>query len=48
MAIPMALKKFGLEKAIAYMLPLIRGEYPSTYRDGIPVHFVFDERQAGK
>lgn len=32
-------------KAIDYMLPLIRGEYPSTYKDGLPLHFVFDERK---
>lgn len=29
------------EKCIEYMLPLIQGEYPSRYEDGLPVHFVF-------
>ncbi len=29
------------QKCIDYMLPLIQGEYPSQYEDGIPIHFVF-------
>ncbi len=29
------------DKCIEYMLPLIQGEYPSEYEDGLPVHFVF-------
>lgn len=29
------------QKCIDYMLPLIQGEYPSQYEDGLPVHFVF-------
>ncbi len=33
----------GITKAcIDYMLPLINGEFPSTYEKGLPVHFVFD------
>lgn len=30
------------DECIDYMLPLICGEYPSVYDNGIPVHFVFD------
>ncbi len=30
------------DECIDYMLPLINGEYPSIYDNGIPVHFVFD------
>jgi len=29
------------QKCIDYMLPLIQGEYPSQFEDGLPVHFVF-------
>ena len=29
------------DKCIEYILPLIQGEYPSQYEDGLPVHFVF-------
>ena len=29
------------DKCIDYMLPLIRGENPVIYEDGLPVHFEF-------
>lgn len=29
------------EKCIDYILPLIQGEYPSKFEDGLPIHFVF-------
>ena len=32
---------FVTDKCIEYMLPLIQGEYPSQFEDGLPVHFVF-------
>lgn len=36
-----AKNKTVTEKCIDYMLPLIQGEYPSRFEDGLPVHFVF-------
>ena len=36
-----AKNKTVTQKCIDYMLPLIQGEYPSQYEDGLPVHFVF-------
>ena len=36
-----AKNKTVTDKCIEYMLPLIQGEYPSEYEDGLPVHFVF-------